>query len=84
MTTAQQDILKALETMTLRERLEIVESVLQEIRARLAEDEAREDRWNNLERRMRDAAVLLADDYKNDEELTIFSALDGEDFLDPE
>ena len=84
MTTAQQDILKALETMTLRERLEIVESVLQEIRARLAEDEAREDRWNNLERRMRDAAVLLADDYKNDEELTIFSALDGEDFYEPE
>lgn len=69
----------------IEQRLTLLEEALHHIREDIAQArDARESRRKDLKRRMAEAAQLLKDDYAHDEELTIFTALDGEDFYEPE
>jgi len=81
----QEDVLKALENLSITERLTIVEEILQQIRVDIAEVEARKAKRADMKQRMAKAAqlALLKDDYANDKDLTSFTALDGEDFYEP-
>jgi hypothetical protein len=71
------EIIKALPTLSIDDRLTIATIALNSIET---EDSAKID--SQLERQLRIAANLAVDDYTNDRELTIFTSLDGEDFLE--
>lgn len=71
------EIIKALPTLSIDERLSIATVALNSIEA---QKQVMTDR--QLEQQLRVAANLAIDDYTNDSELTIFTSLDGEDFLE--
>jgi hypothetical protein len=71
------EIIKLLHTLSIDDRLKIATIALNSIET---EDSEKIDL--QLERQLRIAANLAVDDYTNDRELTIFTSLDGEDFLE--
>jgi hypothetical protein len=71
------EILKALPTLSIEDRLNIATIALDSIDPRSASVTQQQ-----LEQQLRVAANLAVDDYTNDRELTIFTSLDGEDFLE--
>jgi hypothetical protein len=77
------EILELLPTLSIEDRIEIATIALNSIReqsAHNAENRAQLD--SQLEQQLRMAASLAVDDYTNDRELTVFTCLDGEDFLE--
>jgi hypothetical protein len=71
------EIIKLLPTLSIDDRLTIATIALNSIET---EDSAKIDL--QLERQLKIAASLAINDYTNDRELTIFTSLDGEDFLE--
>lgn len=71
------EIIKALPTLSIDERLSIATIALNSIEA---QKQVMTDR--QVEQQLRVAANLAIDDYTHDPELTIFTSLDGEDFLE--
>ena len=71
------EILKALPTLSIEDRLNIATIALDSIDPRTSMMTEKQ-----LEQQLRIAANLAVDDYSNDQELTIFTSLDGEDFLE--
>ncbi len=71
------EIIKALPTLSIDERLSIATIALSSIET---QKPVMTDR--QLEQQLRVAANLAIADYNNDPELTIFTSLDGEDFLE--
>jgi hypothetical protein len=71
------EIIKLLPTLSIDDRLTIATIALNSIET---EDSAKIDL--QLERQLRIAANLAVDDYTNDRELTVFTSLDGENFLE--
>ena len=79
------EIIKALPTLSIDDRLKIATIALDSIVGRRSTSlETPADVMTDiqLEQQLRIAANLAIDDYANDRELTIFSNLDGEDFLE--
>jgi hypothetical protein len=71
------EIIKALPTLSIDERLSIATIALNSIQTQqqvMTEQQ--------LKQKLRIAANLAVSDYATDPELTIFSSLDGEDFLE--
>jgi hypothetical protein len=67
------------------QRLAVLEEELHRIREDIERvNETKQAKRVDLKRQMAEAAELLKDDYANDEELTIFTTLDGEDYYEPE
>jgi hypothetical protein len=77
MTTTE--IIQALSTLSIDERLTIATIALT---STLHEAQAQDMTELQLEQQLKIAANLAIDDYKNDPELTIFTSLDGSDFLE--
>ena len=75
----QAEILKELKKLSVQERLEIIDTVVHLLWQDLHQIEQPITRQER-EKRLAAAAQLLLPDYKKDEELTSFTALDGEDF----
>jgi hypothetical protein len=71
------EILKALPTLSIEDRLNIATIALISINPQTSMMTEKQ-----LEQQLRIAANLAVDDYSNDRELTIFTSLDGEDFLE--
>jgi hypothetical protein len=71
------EIIKVLPTLSIDERLSIATVALNSIET---QKQAMTDR--QLEQQLRVAANLAIADYTHDPELTIFTSLDGEDFLE--
>jgi hypothetical protein len=71
------EIIKALPTLSIDERLSIATIALNSIEA-----QKQVMTKGQLEQQLRVAANLAIDDYTHDPELTIFTSLDGEDFLE--
>jgi hypothetical protein len=71
------EIIKALPTLSIEDRLNIATIALDSIDPRSAIMTEQQ-----LEQQLRVAANLVVDDYTNDRELTIFTSLDAEDFLE--
>ncbi len=71
------EIIKALPTLSIDERLSIATIALNSIEA---QKQVMTDR--QVEQQLRVAANLAIDDYTHDPDLTIFTNLDGEDFLE--
>ena len=69
------EILKALPTLSIEDRLNIATIALDSIVPQTSMMTEKQ-----LEQQLRIAANLAVDDYSNDRELTIFTSLDGEDF----
>jgi hypothetical protein len=72
-----QEIIKALPKLSIDDRLTIAEIALSSIDIKGQVITERQ-----LEQKLRMAANLAIADYSNDRELTIFTDLDGEDFLE--
>lgn len=70
----QIEILEALKKLTTTERLTIIEAALHLIREDL------QQAWTERKRQLAAAAEALLPDYSAGGELTIFTALDSEDF----
>ncbi len=77
MTTTE--IIQALPTLSIDERLTIATIALT---STIDETQTNMMTGFQLEQQLRIAANLAIDDYKNDLELTIFTSLDGSDFLE--
>ncbi|HEX30810.1 TPA: hypothetical protein ENG04_12095 [Candidatus Poribacteria bacterium] len=75
----QTEILEELRKFTISERLTIIETALRLIREDLQQVEQSLTR-SEKRRLMATAAKALLQDYATDDELTIFTTLDGEDF----
>lgn len=75
----QTEILEELKKLSVQERLEIIDAVVHLLRQDLHQIEQPKTRQERKER-LTAAAELLLPDYEKDEELTSFTALDGEDF----
>jgi hypothetical protein len=71
------EIIKLLPTLSIDDRLTIATIALNSIET---EDSGEIDL--QLEQQLRIAASLAVNDYTNDRELTVFTSLDGEDFLE--
>jgi hypothetical protein len=71
------EIIKALPTLSIDERLSIATIALSSI-----ETQKQVMTERQLEQQLRVAANLAIDDYANDPELTILTSLDSEDFLE--
>jgi hypothetical protein len=71
------EIIKALPTLSINERLSIATIALNSI-----ETQKQVMTERQLQQQLRIAANLAMDDYTSDSELTIFTSLDGEDFLE--
>ncbi len=68
-------IINAVKQLSLKEKLHIIELIFKEIH--------KEDMISPQdEEKRREAAKLLLDDYKNDQELTAFTALDGDEYYE--
>jgi hypothetical protein len=77
MTTTE--IIQALPTLSIDERLTIATIALT---STIHETQTNVMTEFQLEQQLKIAANLAIDDYKNDPELTIFTSLDGSDFLE--
>ena len=75
----QIEILEALKKLTTTERLTIIEAALHLIREDLQQVEQPLS-WTERKRQLTAAAEALLPDYSAGGELTIFTALDSEDF----
>jgi len=76
---AEPDILEKLKELTADERLSVAEAALRLIR----QDLQKTTQWKSVEEKNRQlarAAKALLPDYKSRGELTVFTALDSEDF----
>jgi len=73
------EVVSELRTWTLEERLEVAEELLRGIRSEIGDGSSR-SRRGEVRRQMKKAASALVRDYSDDEELTAFTVLDGEDF----
>jgi hypothetical protein len=71
------EIIKALPTLSIDERLSIATIALDSI-----ENQKSVMTDRQLDQQLRIAANLAIDDYINDQELTIFTSIDSEDFLE--
>ncbi len=71
------EIIKALPTLSIDERLTIATIALNSIETQKQVMSERQ-----LEQQLKISANLAIDDYTTDPELTIFTSLDGEDFLE--
>ncbi len=69
------EIIKLLPTLSIEDRIEIATIALNSI------SEQKSENKEQLQQQLRLAASLAIDDYTNDRELTIFTCLDREDFL---
>ena len=77
-TVTQLGILDELRKLSLHERLAVIESAVRLIRDDLGRLEQPAD--DAERRRLAEAAAALLADYSNDPELTVFTALDAQDF----
>ncbi|MEL6718719.1 MAG: hypothetical protein AAFO82_09555 [Bacteroidota bacterium] len=68
-------IVSTIKQFPLSEKLRIMELVFRDIREETAQKEKEAEQRRN-------AAALLLADYQEDEELTVFTALDQEDFYE--
>ncbi|HEY3304659.1 MAG TPA: hypothetical protein VGL70_14100 [Candidatus Binatia bacterium] len=76
---ARPDLLKKLKELTPAERLSVAEAAL-----RLVREDLRKTTRPAKEKNLAKAAKALLPDYKSKGELTVFTALDGEDFCEKE
>jgi hypothetical protein len=76
---SQSELLAELKKLTVTERLTLIETALQQIRQDL-QNEDRSSAREEKKKQLAAAAEALRQDYETDEELTAFTALDGEDF----
>jgi hypothetical protein len=74
------EIIKLLPTLSIEDRIEIATIALNSIREQQSAHKLENKQQINSQLRM--AASLAIDDYTNNRELTIFTCLDGEDFLE--
>jgi hypothetical protein len=74
------EIIKLLPTLSIEDRIEIATIALNSIREQQSAHKLENKEQINSQLRM--AASLAIDDYTKDRELTIFTCLDGEDFLE--
>lgn len=75
----QTQILKELKDLTTEQQLEVVEVALKLIRENLQAKNIPQHN-SNIKRRLSEAADALLPDYSEGGELTVFTALDGEEF----
>lgn len=78
---SQMELLSELNKLDTYDRLKIIEQAIQAIREELLPIIHKKDHHANRSQLLK-AAELLVEDYKNDKELTAFTALDGEDFYE--
>lgn len=78
---SQTELLSELNKLDTFDRLRIIEQAIHAIREELHPIIYKKDLRIDKNQLLK-AAELLADDYKNDKELTAFTALDGEDFYE--
>lgn len=78
----QNEILKELQSLPVEERLVVIEAALKEISD--LRKAYRRSRRAEMKKRLAAAAEKAKPYYETDEELTIFTALDGEDFYEAE
>lgn len=76
---AQVDILEKLKELTAAERLSVAETALRLIREDLHKT-TQPATVKEIRQQLAKAAKALLPDYKSDSELTVFTALDSEDF----
>jgi hypothetical protein len=76
------EILEALKTLSLTERLALMEATLQLMREELQPCEPPPAERDNTTQQLAAAAKALLPDYTSDSELTSFTALDSEDFYE--
>ena len=84
---ARAGLLDELNKLPLAERLAIVEAAIRSMREELQPSPRRGLRGMSREekdRLLREGAAIMAPLYASDAELTAFTALDGEDFVEPE
>ena len=74
------EIIKLLPTLSIEDRIEIATIALNSIREQ--QSAHKPENKQQIDSQLRMAASLAIDDYTNDRELTIFTCLDGEDFLE--
>ncbi len=72
---SQAEILEELRKLSPRERLEVMEAVIHLLREDFEPEKKQREKQG-----LKEAAVALLADYAEDAELTVFTALDGEDF----
>ncbi len=74
------EIIKLLPTLSIEDRIEIATIALNSIREQ--QSAHKPENKQQIDSQLRMTASLAIDDYTNDRELTIFTCLDGEDFLE--
>jgi hypothetical protein len=74
------EIIELLPTLSIEDRIEIATIALNSIREQQSAHKL--ENKQQIDSQLRMAASLAVDDYTNDRELTIFTCLDGEDFLE--
>ena len=77
-TGLQTTILEDFRKLSPLERLDVVEAVMQMMRADWQQDSRQQQAMR--QQRLATAAAALRDDYETDAELTVFAVLDGDDF----
>ena len=81
------ELLAEINKLPLAERLAVLEAAIRDMREELRRPSQRRLRSMSREekdRLLREGAAIMAPLYASDPELTAFTALDGEDFLEPE
>ena len=77
-TGLQATILEDFRKLSPLERLDVVEAVIQMMRAGWQRDSRQQQAMRKQQ--LSTAAAALRDDYETDAELTVFAVLDGDDF----
>jgi len=77
----QLEIIEEINKLTSIEQLEVIKTVLQTVQTE-SEQTKNLLKREVLRQQLEVSAQLMLNDYLNDEELTIFTALDGEDFYE--
>jgi hypothetical protein len=81
------ELIEGLKKLPVAERLAVIEAALHDMREEMQPSLASRLRSMSRaekDRLLQEGARIMADDYANDPELTAFTALDGEDFLEQE
>jgi len=76
----QTEILNELSKLSTRERLEVIEAAIHRLQEDLHDKDVPSLAQIERKQRLSAAAAALLPDYTEDDELTSFTALDGEDF----
>jgi hypothetical protein len=79
---SQFELVNALNSLSLADRLSVIEMVLVTVGRELTANAVVATSVTTEQTQMRLAADALFDDYKNDKELVVFTALDPEDFYE--